>query len=203
MDPVCSSGSNSDFDIDLESGGTTSEEDTTKSLSCESSENLLTRIRSGFISSELLHESKKGVDSSNSYGKFRTSDEISATKEEQLEKFREEIINYVKTIDKERPKKHGSAKPPRPPKGPLLDASDMKLLKEISELNLKRKRMGRTRTLKKIKKEKTSSLSSNLIALLVTIIFFLVIIFQGNIFDVCILDHLLFMAKFIHMLVTC
>ncbi|KAL0375842.1 UNVERIFIED_CONTAM: hypothetical protein Scaly_0701800 [Sesamum calycinum] len=102
------------------------------------------------------------------------------------------MINYVKTIDKERPKKHGSAKPPRPPKGPLLDASDMKLLKEISELNLKRKRMGRTRTLKKMKKEKTSSLSSNLIALSVTIIFFLVIIFQGNIFDICILDHLLF-----------
>ncbi|KAI3448471.1 hypothetical protein Pfo_005136 [Paulownia fortunei] len=185
MDRVDTSGSDLDLDIDLESGGTTSEEDASKSqvLGCENSKNLWGRIRSGFMRSELLCESANGGDCSCSYDKFIISDEISAKNKEQLGKFREEMISFVhKTMDEEKPKKQNSAKPskpPRPPRGPSLDASDIKLLKEITELNLKRKRMERSRTLKKIKKEKASSLNSNLFACLVTIVFFMVIIFQG------------------------
>lgn len=177
-----SSGSDLDLDIDLESGGTTSEEDASRSqvLRCEDSKNLLGRLRSGFTSSDSLCESADNGACSCSYHKCITPDDIS-NKNEQLGKFREEMINFVnETMDEKKPKKKNS-KPPRPPRGPLLCASDMKLLKEISELNLKRRRMERSLKMKKIKKEKTSSLSTNLFACLVTIVFFLVIIFQGKI----------------------
>ncbi|KAK6121097.1 hypothetical protein DH2020_045149 [Rehmannia glutinosa] len=156
---------------------------TSQVLSCESSKNLLGRIRSGFMSSESLCESANGGDCACSYDKLMISDEISAKNKEQLGKFKEEMINVVhKTMNEEKRKKQKAAKPskpPRPPRGPSLDASDMKLLKEITVLNLKRKRMERRRTLKKIKKEKASSWNSNLFACLVTIVFFLVIIFQA------------------------
>ncbi|KAL3814624.1 hypothetical protein ACJIZ3_015892 [Penstemon smallii] len=173
MDRLDSSGSELDLDIDLESGET-SEEDANKvhSLSYEES------IRSGFVSLDSSpYGSVSGRDCSSSEEKSFNSDEISAM---QSGNFREEILNMK--MDRDKSKKHNSKrapKPPRPPKGPLLDASDMKLLKEISELNLKRKRMERIRTLKNRKKEKPSSLNRNLLPLLVTVIFFLVIIFQG------------------------
>ncbi|KAL6503327.1 hypothetical protein OROGR_025250 [Orobanche gracilis] len=75
-------------------------------------------------------------------------------------------------------------KPPRPPRGLSLDAADRKLVKEISELTLiKRARIERMKALRKIKAAKASSgstsSSGNLIAMVFTILFFVVIIFQG------------------------
>ncbi|KAL3641877.1 hypothetical protein CASFOL_012692 [Castilleja foliolosa] len=76
-------------------------------------------------------------------------------------------------------------KPPRPPRGLSLDAADRKLIKEISELAmLKRARIERMKALKKMKAAKkaasgSSSSSGNLIALVFTLLFCLVIIFQG------------------------
>ncbi|KAI3469263.1 hypothetical protein Pfo_025926 [Paulownia fortunei] len=75
-------------------------------------------------------------------------------------------------------------KPPRPPRGLSLDAADQKLIKEISELAIiKRARIERMKALKKMKAAKASSVSAsssgNLIAMLFTIIFCIVIIFQG------------------------
>ncbi|KAL6515726.1 hypothetical protein OROHE_018416 [Orobanche hederae] len=186
MDLVDTSGSDIDLDIDLESGETTSGTDSSTSqvLSCTNSENLLGRIRSGFMNSESQCESAKGGDCSCSYDKLMISDEITTKKKEQFGKYREGMITFVnKTMNEEKSKKKNDAKPskpPRPPKGPSLDASDMKLLKEITVLNLKRKRMERRRTMKKIAKDKASSWnSSTLFACSVTIIFLLVIIFQG------------------------
>lgn len=74
------------------------------------------------------------------------------------------------------------SKPPRPPKGPSINASDHKLIQEISECaSLKRARVERIRALKKARAASTSSsLSSNVVALVFTIIFFVVIIFQGE-----------------------
>ncbi|GFP98497.1 hypothetical protein PHJA_001993600 [Phtheirospermum japonicum] len=75
------------------------------------------------------------------------------------------------------------SKPPRPPKGLSLDASDQKLIKEISELAMiKRARIERMKALKKIKAAKASSTSSsgNLIAMAFTVIFCVAIIFQGT-----------------------
>ncbi|XP_004486536.1 uncharacterized protein [Cicer arietinum] len=75
-----------------------------------------------------------------------------------------------------------AAKPPRPPQGPSLDAADHKLIREISELAmLKRARIERMKALKKMKiaKSSSSSNSSSAWAMVFTVIFFIVIIFQG------------------------
>ncbi|KAL0288198.1 UNVERIFIED_CONTAM: hypothetical protein Sradi_7103200, partial [Sesamum radiatum] len=74
-------------------------------------------------------------------------------------------------------------KPPRPPRGLSLDAADQKLIKEISELaRIKRARIERMKVLKRMKAAKVSSASASssgsLIAML-TILFCIVIIFQG------------------------
>ncbi|XP_028205185.1 uncharacterized protein LOC114388736 isoform X1 [Glycine soja] len=75
-------------------------------------------------------------------------------------------------------------KPPRPPQAPSLDAADNKLIREISELAmLKRARIERMKALKKMKVVKSSSPSSSntssLLAMVFTVVFFVVIIFQG------------------------
>ncbi|KAL8490531.1 hypothetical protein ACS0TY_022524 [Phlomoides rotata] len=77
-----------------------------------------------------------------------------------------------------------SPKPPRPPapRGLSLDAADQKLIKEISQLlMIKRARIERIKALRKAKAAaKTSSSSSgNFIAMLFTILFCVVIVFQG------------------------
>ncbi|PIN23253.1 hypothetical protein CDL12_04019 [Handroanthus impetiginosus] len=75
-------------------------------------------------------------------------------------------------------------KPPRPPRGLSLDAADQKLIKELAELAMiKRARIERMKALKKMKAAKASSASAtssgNLIAMVFTILFCIVIIFQG------------------------
>lgn len=78
-----------------------------------------------------------------------------------------------------------SGKPPRPPQGLTLNASDHKLVKEITELAiLKRARIERMKALKKLKVAKASSSGSSssgsMFSMLFTIIFCLVILFQGS-----------------------
>ncbi|KAL4296673.1 hypothetical protein GQ457_12G005290 [Hibiscus cannabinus] len=72
-------------------------------------------------------------------------------------------------------------KPPRPPRAPSLDAVDQKLIKEITELaRLKRARIERIKALKKMKAaEGTTSHGNNVLATVFTVIFCIVIIFQG------------------------
>lgn len=97
---------------------------------------------------------------------------------------KESVDHAEKTSRKEKRKKTSNKKPPkppRPPRGPSLDAADQKLIREISELAvLKRARVERIKAWKKMKAAKTSSSNSNMFAMVFTIIFFLVIIFQGN-----------------------
>lgn len=83
----------------------------------------------------------------------------------------------------EKTKKKRSKKPPRPPR-PLtptpLDVSDQKLLNELSELAvLKRARIERMKALKKMKNAKQGSSGGNLCPLIITIIFCIVILWQG------------------------
>ncbi|XP_039001444.1 uncharacterized protein LOC120127651 isoform X1 [Hibiscus syriacus] len=83
---------------------------------------------------------------------------------------------------KEKRKSLGHKKPPRPPRAPSLDAADQKLIREIAELaRLKRERIERMKALKKLKAAKPTSpsTSSNMFAMLFTIVFCLVIMFQG------------------------
>lgn len=174
----------SDIDIDLESGGTTSDEDGTivQDLSGENGKKVLRRTWSGFVG---LNKSARVWDGLGSNDELLNSGEISVENMEILSnKVGEDMVDSLeKKITREKqknanPKK--SSKPPRPPKGPLLDAADMKYVKEFSELAmLKRKRIERMKNLKKKKSEKASSSNTNFIAMVVTILFCIVIIFQG------------------------
>ncbi|KAL5202859.1 hypothetical protein ABZP36_013811 [Zizania latifolia] len=95
----------------------------------------------------------------------------------------EEKLGLLDTSGGEKAKKKRSKKPPRPPRPPTptpLDVSDQKLLNELSELAvLKRARIERMKALKKMKNAKQGSSSSNLFPLIITIIFCLVILWQG------------------------
>ncbi|KAF3548317.1 hypothetical protein DY000_02004418 [Brassica cretica] len=80
-------------------------------------------------------------------------------------------------------RKKSASKPPRPPRGPSLDAADMKLIREIAELAmLKRARVERLRALKKSRAAKAESAASslgNVLASILTAIFFFVLVIQG------------------------
>ncbi|WVZ96096.1 hypothetical protein U9M48_041777 [Paspalum notatum var. saurae] len=95
----------------------------------------------------------------------------------------EEKLGLLDSSGGEKTKKKRSKKPPRPPR-PLtptpLDVSDQKLLNELSELAmLKRARMERMKALKKMKNAKQGASSGNLCPLIITIIFCVVILWQG------------------------
>ncbi|RVW71579.1 hypothetical protein CK203_052650 [Vitis vinifera] len=80
---------------------------------------------------------------------------------------------------RKKPSNKKSSKPPRPPKGPSLDAADQKLVREIAELAmLKRARVERRKALRKMKVAKASS-NSSLFAMVFTVFFCLVILFQA------------------------
>lgn len=75
-------------------------------------------------------------------------------------------------------------KPPRPRKGPSLDTADMQLVKEIAEQTMKKRaRVERLKSMKKRRAAKSSpqpaSSNISLFAMVITILFFIVIIFQG------------------------
>ncbi|KAJ8899149.1 hypothetical protein K2173_011146 [Erythroxylum novogranatense] len=62
-------------------------------------------------------------------------------------------------------------KPPRPPKGPILDAADQKLVQDIAEFTARRRAW--VQQIKAVKKARASksSWSSSLSAMVVTILF--------------------------------
>ncbi|XP_052188155.1 uncharacterized protein LOC127798664 [Diospyros lotus] len=81
---------------------------------------------------------------------------------------------------KERRKTTSAKKPPRPPKALSLDAADQKLMREIAELAMtKRAKVERMKALKKMKAAKASASTGNFLGMLFTLIFCLVIVFQG------------------------
>lgn len=95
----------------------------------------------------------------------------------------EEKLGLLDSSGGEKTKKKRSKKPPRPPR-PLtptpLDVSDQKLLNELSELAvLKRARIERMKALKKMKNAKQGISGGNLCPLIITIIFCIVILWQG------------------------
>ncbi|KQK07926.1 uncharacterized protein LOC100840620 [Brachypodium distachyon] len=95
----------------------------------------------------------------------------------------EEKLGLLDNSGGEKAKKKWSKKPPRPPRPPThlpLDASDQKLLNELNELALlKRARIERMKALKKMKNAKQGSSTSNFCPMIITIIFCLVILWQG------------------------
>nr|XP_043621972.1 uncharacterized protein LOC122593611 [Erigeron canadensis] len=82
------------------------------------------------------------------------------------------------------PNSKKAPKPPRPRKGPSLDTADLQLVKEIAEQTMKRRaRVERLKSLKRKRAAKSSpppaSSNISLFAMAITILFFIVIIFQG------------------------
>ncbi|XP_041018126.1 uncharacterized protein LOC121260355 isoform X1 [Juglans microcarpa x Juglans regia] len=170
----------SDSIVDLESGETTSEEDGIEDLDVggKHAKKMLSRLRSGCISFDGSVGDIDGLDSTKTV----------LQPDENLEILEGEVegkaVGMVKMkMANEKRKKASSKKPPKPPRpptGPLLDAADMKLVREISELaRLRRARIERRKEVKKMRADKASSSNGNLVALVITMLFFFVIIFQG------------------------
>ncbi|KAL2921098.1 Bromodomain adjacent to zinc finger domain protein 2B [Bienertia sinuspersici] len=92
-------------------------------------------------------------------------------------------IPEKKKIVKERPKAMSAKKPPKPPRAPRglsLDSSDQKLIRELHEIaKLKRARIERMKAVKKAKETKVASSKNQLFATLLTVLFCLVLLFQG------------------------
>ncbi|KAF3456381.1 hypothetical protein FNV43_RR01031 [Rhamnella rubrinervis] len=169
-----------EFEVDLESGVVGSSDEDSSNTPASSakgqSKTLLTKFCGGIVDGLIK------VDDSVGCGHASNTNGISHHNVMVLDG--DEVVDHVKkTAVKEKRKKSSNKKPPkppRPPRGPSLDAADQKLIKEISEIAmLKRARTERMKALKKMKAAKTSSSNSNVFAMVFTILFCLVIIFQG------------------------
>ncbi|OAY48886.1 uncharacterized protein LOC110616084 isoform X3 [Manihot esculenta] len=169
----------SEHEVDLESGGTTSEEDGTYDLvsANRQTKKLLNSDWSGPLSFDGLGNSSKFGGDADENVEFLL--DRNSEGEDGLQQI--PFVNK-KHLEQKKKKKNSrkAPKPPRPPKGPLLDAADQKLVQEITELAMrKRARIERIRVLKKMREAKSSSWNSTLYAMAFTVVFFLILVFQG------------------------
>ncbi|EEF47231.1 uncharacterized protein LOC8267307 [Ricinus communis] len=169
-----------ELEIDIESGGTTSEEDGLHDLisTNKQSEKLLNSVWSGRLGFDGLVNSSKFGDIANENVELLLGKNIEG-KEGQQQNMG---FGNKKVVEDKHKKKNSrkAPKPPRPPKGPSLDAADQKLVQEITELAMrKRARMERIKALKKMRAAKSSSWNSSVYAMIITFLFCLVLIFQG------------------------
>ncbi|KDP27947.1 hypothetical protein JCGZ_19027 [Jatropha curcas] len=168
-----------DFDVDLENGLRVNAEDPHKdyiSVVKIQAKELLGKIYGVFVDGTINDE--EGL---NLCHNAPSSNGVSV---EQVKLEGEKTVDHAeKKVVKEKRKKMSNkkaSKPPRPPTGPTLDAADQKLIKELTELAmLKRAKVERMKALKKMKAAKASSSNSNTIAMVFTVLFCLVIVFQG------------------------
>ncbi|XP_017216777.1 uncharacterized protein LOC108194336 isoform X1 [Daucus carota subsp. sativus] len=171
-----------DFGVDLEAGETTSDQaERADNVSAAKLERIFfNKLCKGFDSVDALEKAGNGVSLGLSNGSVTSPQEVKLLVDEKVQATVVVDFKEHKT-GKEKRKTKSATKPPRPPRGLSLDAYDQKLIKEIAQLAMmKRARVERIKALKKIKAAKASSSSSgNLFAMLFTIVFFLVILFQG------------------------
>ncbi|KAK8565557.1 hypothetical protein V6N13_020654 [Hibiscus sabdariffa] len=180
-----------DIEVDIESGGTTSEDERTKGDHGSSSlrtKRTFSKVWSDLLSFDGLGKGKCGINSCGNASSFGSAEvenmEFLVDKSSEGEENRELMALVEKSIAEDKCKKTNSRKPPkppRPPKGPLLDAADQELVREIAELAMrKRARMKRIKAMKKMKAAKAAASSnSSLSAMVITIVFCLVMLFQG------------------------
>jgi len=165
-----------DFEVDLESGVRNIVEDLNKDASLgvkTQTKSLLVKVCGAFSDGKANGEERVNLCGNVSNPGGGSADHAKLEGEMPVDQVEKKIVE-------EKRKKTSNKKPPRPPRGPSLDAADQKLIKEISELAmLKRARIERMKALKKVKATKASS-NSNLFAMVFTILFCLVILFQGN-----------------------
>lgn len=177
-----------EFGVDLEAGENTSDEaqQTDNVSAANLDKNLFDNLFRGFVSAGVLVKGENEVSSNLSNGGVASPERVKLLMDgkvhgEEVADLKENNIgrDKRKTLSAKKP-----PKPPRPPRGLSLDAADQKLIKEFAQLAMmKRARTERMKALKKMKAAKASSSSSsssgNLFAMLFTVIFCLVILFQG------------------------
>ncbi|XP_011019477.1 PREDICTED: uncharacterized protein LOC105122202 isoform X1 [Populus euphratica] len=167
-----------DFEVDLESGVRNSVEDSCKDAGSgvkTPTKPLLAKVCGAFADGTANGEERVNLCGHVSDTAGGSADHAKLEGEISVDKVEKKMV-------KEKHKKTSNKKPPRPPRGPSLDAADQKLIKEISELAmLKRARIERMKALKKLKATKPSS-NNNLFAMVFTILFCLVILFQDLLF---------------------
>ncbi|XVF62421.1 hypothetical protein PTKIN_Ptkin09bG0006300 [Pterospermum kingtungense] len=166
-----------DLELDLENGvAIIGEEDHSRcpisGLIKSKAQMLLAKVKGSFAegSDDRVSSSVDALNSGNVYVENVQVKDIEGQEENKDAK------EKCKSLSNKKP-----SKPPRPPRSPSFDAADQKLIRELAELaRLKRARIDRMKALKKMKAAKeTSSSSSNMFAMVFTVIFCLVIIFQG------------------------
>ncbi|XP_031274105.1 uncharacterized protein LOC116132584 [Pistacia vera] len=175
-----------DLEADFESGETTSEEDRTKDpVSANRQTNIIFNwIWTGQFSSDGSVHGKCGNLYSNS-SKFgeAAGENVELLIDKNSEEGSDNAGNLEKKCVEGKRKKTNARKPPkppRPPKGPTLDAADQKLVREIADLAMrKRARSERIKALKRMKAAKASASNSTVFAMIITLIFCLIIVFQG------------------------
>lgn len=177
-----------EFEIDLEGGGSNTSEDDlsseTDSTSKTHARKSFSRLRSGFLCSDgSISRSGSFASSSNSTKlvKLGVDDNVELSMDSSDGEKRREFGAFAEKKSAKGKIKNGKVhKPPRPPRGPSLDAADRIFVKEMTELAVKKRAtVERIKALKKMKAEKASSFNSSLPALFITLLFFVVIIFQG------------------------
>ncbi|KAL4339374.1 hypothetical protein GQ457_08G021780 [Hibiscus cannabinus] len=178
-----------DTEVDLESGGSTSEDERTidRVSSSLQTRRILGGVWSDLWSLDRIVKGESGINSCSSSSSFGAvvdeNAEFFIDKNSEGEENHEAVVPAEKNSREVKCKKANSRKPPkppRPPKGPLLDAADQKLVREITELAMrKRARMKRIKTMKRMKEAKASSSSASLYAMVITVLFCFVILFQG------------------------
>ncbi|KAJ6902747.1 hypothetical protein NC651_020278 [Populus alba x Populus x berolinensis] len=163
------------FEVDLESGVRNSVEDSCKNAGSgvkTPTKPLLAKVCGAFTDGTANGEERVNLCGNVSDSGGGSADQAKLEGEISVDQVEKKMV-------KKKHKKTSNKKPPRPPRGPSLDAADQKLIKEISELAmLKRARIERMKALKKLKATKPSS-NNNLFAMVFTILFCLVILFQG------------------------
>ncbi|XP_030532583.1 uncharacterized protein LOC115742438 [Rhodamnia argentea] len=181
----------SEPEIDLESGGATSEEDGSKELALvrNSRKNkCLKRSLGGSLSIDrsIKSEPESSVElcGTSSVGEVSNENLVVLVDRKSRESSQENVPFLDKYVKEKRPSTNSRKppKPPRPPKGPALDAADQKFVKDIVEVAMrKRTRIERIKALRKNKaaNASASSSSSSLTAMIITLLFFVIIVFQG------------------------
>lgn len=173
-----------DLEADIESGRTaSSDESTGDSISVHSAgKKIFNKLLTGPLSYDGPIKTEFADNLLSSRYNAGESIELLVKKSSGDEESGDSVVSLENTVVKEKKKKPCSKKPPRPPrppKGPSLNDSDIKIMKEISELVArKRARIERMKAIRRMKAPKKSS-SGSLTALVITAIFFLVIFVQG------------------------
>lgn len=187
-----------DVEFDLESGGNTSEEDASNDLyvSERDPKSAFRWSWNGILNFDTSDKREGGVES---WSNIAKSGDVVVVDDTNLELLVDKGLEHVQDQEqlshvngnhaKQKTKPTNPKKPPKPPlppNGPSLDAGDQKFVKELAELALrKRARIKKMKAVRKRKASKSLSQSSSstytsLSAMVITIVFFFVIIFQGK-----------------------